>query len=87
MPIKKSYKIKNLNITDNEKFTGNILKITGNAKNALFISLDGREVSVDQSGHFEETIALSPGYNIVSIVAKDKFGNIDEKNYKVIYQN
>ena len=78
-------KIKNVSITDNQKFTGSLLKVSGNAKNALFIALDGREVSVDQSGYFEETITLSPGYNIVNITAKDKFGNIDEKNYKVIY--
>ena len=78
-------KIKNVSIVDNQKFTGSLLKVSGNAKNALFIALDGREVSVDQKGYFEETITLLPGYNIVNIMAKDKFGNIDEKNYKVIY--
>lgn len=78
-------KIRNVNIVDNQKFTGSILKITGNAKNALFISLNDREISVDQKGNFEETIALLPGYNVIEISAKDKFGNSDEKNYKVIY--
>ena len=78
-------KIKNLNITDGMKVSGSTLKITGTAKNATKISLDGREISVDQNGNFNETISLFPGYNVLNIKAQDKFGNIDEKNYKLIY--
>lgn len=62
----------------------NILKVTGNAKNAINLALNGREISVNQQGDFDETIALLSGYNVIEIKAQDKFGNIDEKNYKVI---
>lgn len=78
-------KIKNVDIADNQKVTDSILKITGNAKNAVELTLDGREISIDQSGNFDETIALAPGYNVINIKAQDKFGNVDEKNYKVMY--
>ena len=78
-------KIKNVNIADNMKVPENTIKITGRAKNAIKLSLDGREISVDQRGNFDETIALLSGYNIVNIKAQDKFGNIDEKNYQLIY--
>ena len=78
-------KIKNVNIVDNMKVSDSILKITGVAKNAVKLSLNGREISIDQKGNFEETIALLSGYNIVNIKAQDKFGNNDEKNYKLIY--
>jgi len=78
-------KIKNVNITDNSKITENIIKITGNAKNAIKLTLNDREISINQEGNFEETIALLSGYNIVNIKAQDKFGNNDEKNYKLIY--
>ena len=77
-------KIRNVNITDVETVKSNTLEITGVAKNATFLSLDDREVSVDQLGNFDETIALLPGYNIISIKAKDKFGHTDEKDYKLI---
>lgn len=77
-------KIKNVNLADNAKVADNILKITGNAKNAVKLSLDGREISIDQSGNFNETVALLPGYNLINIKAQDKFGNSDEKNYKLI---
>ena len=66
------------------KFTESVIKVSGNAKNATNVSLNGREISIDQAGNFSEDIALLVGYNIVSIEAKDKFGHIDEKNYKLI---
>ena len=91
-------KIKNVNIGNPEallvensiskasgKATSSIQKITGQAKNGVKISLDGRDISVDQQGNFDETIALSLGYNVVEIIAQDKFGNVDKKNYQLIY--
>jgi hypothetical protein len=78
-------RIKNVNIVDGAKVTNNIMNITGVAKNATDLTLDGREISVDQQGNFNETIALLPGYNVIELKAQDKFGHVDEKNYKVIY--
>jgi hypothetical protein len=80
-------KIKNVNIVDGGTVTDSVMKLTGNAKNAIKLVLDGREISVDQQGNFSETIALLPGYNIIDIKAQDKFGYVDEKNYKLIYKN
>lgn len=78
-------KIKNVNITDNAKVVDSIIKVNGNAKNAINLTLNGREISVDQEGNFDETIALLSGYNVINIKARDKFGDNDEKNYKIMY--
>lgn len=78
-------KIKDVSITDGAKIETAILKVTGNADNAINLTLNGREISINQNGDFNETIALLSGYNIINITAKDKFGYIDEKNYKIIY--
>jgi len=78
-------KIKRLNIVDGAKVTESVTEIKGNAKNAINLTLNGREISIDQKGDFSETIALFPGYNILNLQAQDKFGNKDEKNYKLIY--
>ena len=64
--------------------TSDTIKLTGNAKNAINLTLNGREISIDQNGAFSETIALLLGYNIINIKVKDKFGHIDEKNYKLM---
>jgi hypothetical protein len=79
-------KIKNVNIEDGQTLEQSVLPITGNAKNAVNLSLNGRSVSIDKDGNFNETIALILGYNVVSIEAVDKFGNSDEKNYKLTMQ-
>lgn len=78
-------KIKNVNMVDGTKVTNSVIEIKGNAKNATNLTLNGREISINQAGDFDETIALLIGYNIINIVAKDKFGYSDEKNYKLIY--
>lgn len=76
--------IKNLNITDNQTFTENPVKITGNAENASYISINDREIFIQKNGDFEEYVALLPGYNILEVKAKDKFGNEDIINYKLL---
>ena len=78
-------KIKGISLEDGATYTENVQKITGNARNAIHLTLNGREISISQAGDFEETIALLSGYNIVNIRAEDKFGYVDEENYKLIY--
>jgi hypothetical protein len=83
-------KIKNVNLNDlpmqsGAKINNGVQKITGNARNAINLTLNGREISIDQAGNFNETIALLTGYNIINIRAQDKFGYVDEKNYQIMY--
>jgi len=77
-------KIKNVNIADGSTYATSIFEVSGNAKNAVNLTLNGRNVSINQAGDFNETIALLPGYNVVGIKAVDKFGYSDEKNYQLI---
>ncbi len=78
-------KIRNVNLTDGSRVADSVIMVTGSAKNAIHITLNGREISVDQQGNFNETIALLPGYNIINLRAEDKFGYVDEKNYKITH--
>ncbi len=79
-------KIKDVNLVDGSTFSESVIKINGNARNAISLTLNGREISINEEGDFEETIALLSGYNIISLRAQDKFGQTDEKNYKLIYK-
>lgn len=85
-------KIKNVQIDSIEAKEGMLvdhsdIKISGTAKNAVNITLNGREISVDDKGNWNETVALLNGYNIISVVAKDRFGYYDSKYYKLTYKN
>lgn len=77
--------IKNVNLTDGVKVANSVIEVKGNAKNAKNLTLNGREISISETGDFSEKIALLSGYNIITIKATDKFGDVDEKNYKLIY--
>ncbi|KKQ06565.1 MAG: hypothetical protein US18_C0037G0002 [Parcubacteria group bacterium GW2011_GWB1_36_5] len=78
-------KIKNVNIIDGTKVADNIIKITGNAENTTNLTLNGREISINKDGDFNETFVLLLGYNVINITAQDKFGYVDEKNYQLMY--
>lgn len=78
-------KIKDVNIEDGVRVENSVIKVEGNAKNAILLTLNGREISIDKEGFFKEDIALLSGYNILSIRAQDKFGHQDEKIYKLIH--
>jgi hypothetical protein len=83
-------KIKNVRVDGlpaqaGSKMTSNVLDVTGNTRNAKNVTLNGREISIDKAGNFNETIILHSGYNVITITAKDKFGNMDEKNYQLMY--
>lgn len=60
--------------------------IKGKAKNATFISLNGREIFIDKNGVFSEPIALIPGFSVITIDTQDKFGKSKEKKFQVMYE-
>lgn len=63
-----------------------IVQIKGNAKNAVYISLNGREIYIDKDGSFTEPVALLPGLSVVTLDAQDKFGKSSEKKFEVMYK-
>ncbi len=62
-----------------------VTQIAGNAKNAVFVSLNGREIFIDKNGDFTESVALLPGLSVVTLEAQDKFGTAMEKKFEVMY--
>jgi hypothetical protein len=63
-----------------------LVKITGQSKNIQKISLNDRDIFIDEQGNFNEEILLSYGYNILTLKANDKFGRKTEKTLEIIYK-
>lgn len=63
-----------------------IAEVKGNAKNAVYLTLNGREIYIEKDGTFSESIALLPGLGVIKIDARDKFGKVAEKKFEVVYQ-
>jgi hypothetical protein len=64
-----------------------LVTITGTAKNITYISLNDRQIFVDEKGDFSESLLASPGYNTWELEAKDKFGRIVSKKVEVVFNN
>lgn len=61
-----------------------LVEISGTAKNIAYINLNDRKIYTDIDGHFKEELLLSPGYNIIKLDARDKFGSYTEKHLKLV---
>lgn len=63
-----------------------LVTIEGNASNISFITLNDRQIFVDNLGNFREELLLSPGYNVWTIEARDKFGRIVSKKIELVFK-
>ena len=73
-------------IEDGALYKTSRIDISGVAKNAKYLSINNREITIDDSSKFNDTILLAKGYNIVTVKAEDKFGNKKEKDYQLVYK-
>jgi hypothetical protein len=71
-------------IENGKIYTEGTLEITGNAKRAKHVLVNGREISVNQQGDFKDYLVLLPGYNIMTISAEDKFGKITQETFDIV---
>ncbi len=67
-----------------QKDGSSIATISGNANKATYIALNGREIFIDKTGNFSEVVAILPGYSVITLNAKDKFGKTDEKKFEMV---
>lgn len=72
-------------ITDGMATTESLISLEGRARRAGKVTLNGRMVAIDQKGSWTDTIALLPGYNVITITATDKFSRTKAASYRVYY--
>lgn len=51
-----------------------MITIRGIAKNAVYITINGKEMFVDHEGNFTKTLVLQDGYTIMKLRAEDRYG-------------
>ena len=59
--------------------------VQGIVKNVSVVTLNDRLIPIDEAGNFKEKILLYPGYNVIKVEAKDKFGASVTKELQVVY--
>lgn len=73
-------------IENGQTLTDPILRLKGTAKRAVELTINNREVLIDEKGNFEDVIILSPGLNTLTIETKDKFNNYKQLNYTLWHE-
>ncbi len=61
-----------------------LIEVKGKAQNVSLLLLNGKSILVDTSGNFKGSLILAEGYNIIELLAKDKFDREVHKKLKVI---
>lgn len=72
--------------TETIETSENTISVKGIVKNMSFLSLNGRAISANTEGYFDEKLILSLGMNIIEIKARDRFKNEVQKTIKVYYK-
>lgn len=63
-----------------------VVTIRGKAEKATLLTINGKEIFIDQDGNFKEVVSPLPGYSVITLFAKDKFGKTAEKKFE-LYTN
>jgi len=63
-----------------------LIRVTGNATRISSIELNDRDISVNKNGYFQEPVTLSPGHNIITVEATDRFGRTTTNTLNLVHQ-
>ncbi|MFW5887416.1 MAG: hypothetical protein ACOCUH_01325 [Bacteriovoracia bacterium] len=63
-----------------------LVRIEGEARNISFIELNNRKINTNEENQFNEPVLLYPGYNVITILARDKFDRKVEKQIELVYK-
>jgi hypothetical protein len=62
------------------------IRIKGVVQRIQDISLNGRSITIDDKGNFNEAVILAPGYNVFELIARDKFGRSKDYRLELVYK-
>lgn len=54
------------------------VNLAGSTANITRLHLNGRQIFTDQEGYFNELVALTPGVNIITVSAEDRYGRVTQ---------
>ncbi len=65
--------------------TERVVEISGQAKNIVRITLNGRDIFTDTNGNFTEALVLESGYTIATIEGTDRYGRTATYERSFVY--
>ncbi|MEK7505928.1 MAG: hypothetical protein AAB597_03500 [Patescibacteria group bacterium] len=71
---------------DGETVSNPLVTILGTVKNISYLTLNGRQVFVDQEGRLTERLLLPYGYSILTLEGRDRFGRTIKESVRLFYK-
>jgi|GEM_PF-822353 len=68
---------------DGSAVAGPIVHVKGSADNAAFFTVNDTQSFIDENGQFDKAFSPPPGYTVLTVRAKDRFGRIASKSIHV----
>ncbi len=72
-------------VQNGKTYTEPLITIEGEAKNISHLFLNDRQIFTNEQGQFQEKLLLIPGYSIIKLEAKDKFGRSVKRMLALVY--
>jgi hypothetical protein len=69
--------------TNYASITSTTTHVIGRVERANTITLNGKAITIDEQGNFDETIVVFPGTNVLTLVARDQFGRSVETHIRL----
>lgn len=71
---------------NNSTLTTSLFEIKGKITKSSAVYINDRKIFLDETGGFKEKLLLSPGYNIITVRAEDRFKRETEKKIELVYK-
>ena len=71
-------------LSNGDVLTQPMIRISGKALYTKDLIVNGSPLALATDGSFNENLVINPGYNFITIAAKDRFGKLESHNYAVV---
>lgn len=61
------------------------ITIEGKAEHIATLAMNGKTIPVTEEGNFSEPHVLAPGYNRITLAARDRYGKTTERVIEIVY--
>lgn len=62
-----------------------LITIEGSASRIATLSMNGHVIPLTEDGEFAEDYLLKPGYNRITLMARDRYGKKVERSIEILY--
>jgi hypothetical protein len=73
-------------ITSGQSVTERVLDLKGLSAHAVKVTVNGQTALLAEDGNWKNTVILLPGYNVITVIAVDKFDKSVSKELVVYYK-